>query len=230
MSELENKDSAEETPQADVPEEQVSQPKMLKVHGKEFDISNEQGLIHAQAWAEAMSSLVGRQGQELGQLRKFAGDRQPTKDEQQLIQRAKQLESEGDTSSAIDLMFQYAKETEVEVKRQLQRERQNSETWDAYFESRPELLKMFNKQTIRKVSETSFDLPNEEDPFSKLDAFWMPKVAGQTTEKPRSQDKPPQTLSGGSTPKSAPRNPAKDTKTPSLDELLDARSDSKFRF
>ena len=226
MSELEQKDSEQvsnETPE----EAEASSPRTLKIHGKEFDVSTPEGLLHAQAWGEAVSSLVGRQGQELGSLRQFAKANAPTKDEQELLKEAKRLAGDGDTDSAFDLMFRYTKEVSNENARKLAMERQNAEAWDNYFETRPELTKVFGKKVIRKVSEAEFDLANYEgDAFAMLDQFWMTKIP-TPAEKPSKIEKPPVTLSGGATRRSKEAPKEEPKKVPTIEELLDARSDRR---
>lgn len=201
-------------------------PTLLKIHGKEFDVSTSEGMIHAQAWGEAISSLVGRQANEVGTLRKFASERKPSKTEAELIAAAKQKAAEGDVEGAIEQMFGYAKETETKATERLRIERENNETWDSYFETRPELTKQFGKKMVRKVSESVLDLfQQDQDAFQALDDFWKPKVtvapvAPVAEEKPKSRDVPPATLSGG-TPRPVKRTEVEAPKaTSTIDDIL----------
>lgn len=218
--------SATETAKA---ETVAAAPQLVKVHGKEFDVSTPEGRLQLQTWGEAVSTLVGKQGSELGSLRKFAAERKPTATEAELLAQARKRAEEGDVGGALETVFSYAKETESKYRRQQEIDRHNNETWDAYFESRPDLTQVFSRQTIRKISEAELPLTDEgvADPFAVLDQYWLtklPKVAAPV-EKPKTRDIPPQTLSGGA-PASSPASKPAPKKPVSLSELYDLRAKS----
>lgn len=203
-------------------------PVIVKIAGKEFDLSTELGRIQAQAWGEAFSAALGRQGNELGELRKFKSQMAPTKDEAELLAKAQQLREEGDHRSADQLLFGYAKQVQADAQRKLELERENDRTWKAYFKQRPELTATFDEETIRTVSETRLGIYDSQDPFSVLDGFWLPKVPQKpqatATRSTAPSDKPLMSPKG-SAPKAPQAKPKQEApKAPSWEEVLDAHS------
>jgi hypothetical protein len=216
----------EETP---VTETSQPQPKILKIHGKEFDISTSEGFIHAKAWGEAISSLVGRQGQEIGSLRKFVTERKPSKDESELLSKVKELRSLGEHDQADTLLFDHAKSIRTQADAKLEKERANDRTWEAYFDTRADVVKLFGKETVRKVSENALEIYESDDPFKLLDQFWTPKLpqADPKVVGPADKEvveKPPVTLSGGSAKRSKVEAKSDAKPKATLDEILDARA------
>lgn len=191
-------------------------PVLLKVAGKEFDISTPEGKMHAEAWGDAIAGLVGRQGNEVGELRKFKSEHAPTDDETKLLTTVAELREQGEHAQADKLLFGFVKETSTKAQRRLEAERANDKTWQAYLKDRPELAERFDVDIIRKVSETSLGetLYKAEDPFAALDALW--KVQPKAPQKANESDKPPVVLPGGAG--SATRTPAAKLQTPPQDD------------
>lgn len=205
--------------------------KLLKVHGKEFDVSTDLGLLQAQAWAEAISSVVGRQGQELGDLRKrtFSNDSKSSSDSE-VAKKAKDRAANGDIEGAIDEVLSFARETEAKASRKLDIERKNNALWDEYFTGREDLAKKLGKDKVRKIAEATLDLYNpEQDVFQVMDDFFMPLVKSETPTpiKSESEKKPPLTVSGKAKP--SPVAPAKspDASKVSFEDVLGARTLSR---
>lgn len=172
---------------------------LFEVHGKKFNLSTPEGKGELKGFLEAMSTELGRKNNEVGTLRKFAAAVKPDKDESEIIKSARQKAAEGDLDAALDTVFSFSKAKINQVRQESEMERQNSETWDAYLSARPDLMKVFDKRTIRRVSEVDLDVYNLEDPFKALDDYWMPKVkVVAPSEKPATKtDVPPASLSGG---------------------------------
>jgi len=224
MSDKETEVKVEAATEVAEPAPQAVQPKTLKIAGKEFDISTSEGLIHAQAWGDAIAHLVGKQGNELGDLRKFRAEMKPTEDESALLAKADELRSQGDHRRADELLLGFAKQAKLEAARKLDMEKENARTWNAYFKSRPELTELFDEDTIRSVSETKLDIYDAKDPFAVLDQFWLPKAPKKAKE-----EKPPVTLSGGQARPVAPEKKVEEAKPVDFEALLDARSLYKSR-
>jgi hypothetical protein len=211
------------TPQGEPPKEFKAPPKLLKVYGREFDISDERGLLQAQTWSEAMSTLVGRQSTEIGELRKFKTDRdQVPKSYDELLKKASELRDEGNHRDADRLLLNFAQEREVSANKKLGLERENDRTWEAYFDSRPEVAKLFGKDKVRQVSEVSLGIYDASNPFQVLDDYWKPKTELLSPPAPKPpigtlprEEIPPTTLSGG------PARPASGAPAPSKVESVD---------
>lgn len=204
-----------------------AEPRILKVHGKEFDVSTEVGFIQAQTWAEALATTVGKQGKELGDLRSFKAERAPSESEKEIRVKAKQKAAEGDLESALDLLLDYSKETELKLKRQNQVDKANSELWEEYFVDRTDLVKQLGRDRIKKIAEASLDLyKQDQDVFKTLDEFFMPLARKETPK--QTDDKAPKTLSGspsGTASSAAKTGTEKDSKKEeSFEDILDSRS------
>jgi len=214
---------------ADGEQKPATTPLVLTVHGKTFDVSTEEGRLQHKYWAEALSSLAGKHAQELGEARKFIAARATTSDERELIEKAKSKANEGDIDSALDMVFSHTKEETLKAKKALEVEKENAETWDLYFEKRPELTKVFDRKTIRKVSESSLGIYEVENPFKVLDEFWLPKTSSvgsqaASSQTPPDSQVPPVTLTGGrSATTSRPSAPAPKPDGLSLAGILDSR-------
>lgn len=176
--------------------------RIVNIHGKEFDLSTPEGLMQAQAVYDVMSSVIGRQGNELGQLRKFVKEgASPAKSD--LYKAAKAKASEGDVEGAIETVLSFAEETQRKADKKLEVERENSKAWDAYLDSRKALADVFGKSAIREVSETVLKdrLYDADDPFKLLDEYWLPKVSkislATPEDAPSVKSKPLATLSSG---------------------------------
>lgn len=190
-----------EAPQTDV---STSVEELFEVHGKKFNLATPQGKGELKGFLEAMSSELGRKNNEVGTLRKFAAAVKPDKDDSEIIQAARKKAADGDLDAALETVLSFSKAKINEVKQQTETERQNAETWDAYLAARPDLTTIFDKRTIRRVSEVDLDIYNSEDPFKALDQYWLPKVKAvkpapaKPDETPKQKsDVPPATLSGG---------------------------------
>lgn len=222
---------APDTQETKAPE---TKSKMLKVHGKEFDVSTDLGLMQAQAWAEAISSVVGRQGQELGDLRKQAKQfvsETPKSDDSEVAKKAKEKVSQGDVEGALEEVLSFARTTEARAAKKLEVERANNELWDEYFQDRPVLTKKLGREKVKKIASASIDLyDGSKDVFKSLDEFFLPLVGSfeekpvlETVSKPKAE-KPPVALSGRSAPISAPLDIASDKKALSVTDILDTRA------
>jgi hypothetical protein len=196
---------AKETQETATPAEKS---KMLKVHGKEFDVSTDLGLLQAQAWAEAISSVVGRQGQELGDLRRTAKQfvsETPREDESLVAKKAKEKVAQGDVEGALDEVLSHARAIEARASKKLDVERANNALWDEYFQDRPALTSRIGKEKVKKIAEASVNLYDvSKDVFKSLDDFFLP-IVGSFKEKPildvapkAKAEKPPVSLTGRS--------------------------------
>ena len=204
---------------------------LFEVHGKKFNLSTPEGKGELKGFLEAMSSELGRKNNEVGTLRKFASAVKPDKDESEIIAQAKTKAQEGEIDEALNSVFSYSKAKIREMEQRQAVEKENDETWDAYLASRPELLKLFDKRTIRKVSEADLGIYDSEDPFKMLDSFWLPKAKSLNVT-PQKQDTPPAGLSGGSTPAPSKGTPAPSQTGEKVDllDIFDSVSYSKRSF
>src|SRR5580765_1171786 len=220
-------DAKESTPQP-APAAKV-EPILLKVHGKEFDVSTEQGRLQHQAWAEAMSSVVGRLGAEVGTLRQFKEERTPSGDEAQVIAKAKEKAAQGEIDLALEQVFSYSKEQTLKLKSDFERERHNNALWEEYFADRAELVKQLGKEKIKRIAEATLDIKSKDkDAFAVMDDFFKPFLVVTQTPK-KSDEKPPLSLSGkGPNTSSAPEKKA-DKEQVSIDALLDGRSINRIK-
>jgi hypothetical protein len=207
---------------------QQAAPKLLKVYGREFDVSTEQGMLQAQTWSEAMSTLVGKQSTEIGALRKFKSERdQVPKSYEEVLEKASELRDSGEHKAADRLMLNFTQEQKVAADRKLALERENDRTWETYFDSRPEVVKLFGKDKVRTVSEKALGILDDENPFKTLDDYWRPRVDmlvpkssdPQAQPKPR-EETPPASLSGG--PARPAPSAAPVAKSESIDDVLNA--------
>jgi hypothetical protein len=211
------------------------QPKILKVYDREFDISTPDGFIQAQTWAEAMSTFVGKQSNEVGSLRKFKAERELPPSAGDFLAKVTELREMGDHRKADEMILNHARDQEVFATERLKAERDNDRLWDEYFTTRPDLTRFFPKETIRAVSESRLGIYDRDDPFSFLDTYWKPKT--QTTgavtgefvpqRKPSQNDVPPVTLSGGAAPPpQAPAATNASSKDPmqEIDDILNAHT------
>ena len=202
-------------------------PNIVRVHGKEFDVNDPTQKAQLSTWDEAHAKLVGRQTNELGSLRQFYKERQPSKDEASLLATAKAKAAEGDLDSAFDMIFSQAKESISQADKRNAAERQNSELWEEYFSERPELAKKLGRQRIKQVSAT-LDIFNEnQDAFTALDAYWMPLLPSEkpAATKVADTEKPPVTLSGsGKKPSTTTAAKTSDKPQASIDDILGQHS------
>lgn len=212
-------------------------PKIVEIHGKKFDISTPEGLLQAQAVYDVMTTIIGRQGNELGGLRKFVKEVSPQAEEVDVIKAAKAKASEGDFDSAVDAIFAYSKAEKAKLENKLKAEKHNSKTWDAYLDSRKDLVDVFGRSSVREISEAlaekgSLELYDADDPFKVLDSYWLPKVK---RDKPPEvvSDTPPVTLSGGApqthVASGSSKQEDKGGDDLSLDSLLDVNSSRRYR-
>jgi hypothetical protein len=199
-----------------------SVPRIIKTAGKEFDISTPEGIQQLESWGNEVSTVVGRQGNELGALRHFKEMRTPTEDEQALIAKVASLREDGDHRKADELLFSYAKQTEISARRALEAERANERTWKTYFKSRPELLEIFDEETVRDISEAKLDIYKTDDPYKVLDSYWLSKVQ-KPKEKSR-EEKAPATLSGSQPRSVATEVRKEEPKALSFLDILDTHS------
>lgn len=214
---------------------QEAEDTLLTIHGKAFDVSTKEGRSQAKLWGEAFSTAHGRQANELGQLRQFQKERQPTATEADLIAKAKEKAAEGDMDSAIDTIFGYAKESVLKADKRLAQERQNDELWDEYLTTRPALREKVGKQKVKKLSEAAIDLYKDgQDTFAELDKFWFSLISPETPKTeaapvtpkvtPKASEKPPITPSGGgNTPGVTGGVRQAKAMTPDLFAILDSR-------
>ena len=205
------------------------EPILLKVHGKEFDVSTEQGRLQHQAWAEAISSVVGKLGAEVGTLRQFKAEREPSKDEVNLLAKAKEKAASGENDSALEEVFNYSKEQIVALKAEQERERHNNALWDEYFADRTDLVKQLGKDKIKRIAEATLDLKKkDQDAFAVMDEFFKPFLAVSQPPK-KTDEKPPLSLSGKAPNTSSAPEKKADKEQVSIDALLDGRSINRIK-
>ena len=165
--------------------------RILRIGKKEFDVSTPEGLLHAQAWAEATSSLIGTQGQEVGDLRKetaklrrVAQEVELLEDDRKLLTEVAGLRENGEHLKADELLVKHSKRTSMKARAGLEAERDNDKTWRQYVSSRKELLKYFDEDEVRAISERKFGeaLYDTTEAFSLLDTYWKPKLTALKAE------------------------------------------------
>jgi hypothetical protein len=158
-------------------------PKMLVFRNeqgevtKQFDISTEKGILQVQAWGEAVSSLIGKQGNELGSLRKFKAEMAPATSEADLLSKVSELRESGEHNKADELMVAFTRRSQTETQKALSTARENEKTWREYFRSRKDLLDFYDEDEIRTLSESRLDLASVDNPFEVLDSYWKPKLS-----------------------------------------------------
>lgn len=209
-------------------QEAGSTAKMVTVHGKTFDVNDPIQEAQLRTWDEAHAKMVGRQTNELGTLRKFYKERQPSKDEAELVRTAKQRAAEGDLDNAIDMIFGHAKDAISRSEARLQAETQNSELWEEYFAERPELAKKLGRQKIKQVSSSALPIYEEGvNAFEVLDNYWLPLLPTEksATAKPSAPAKTPATLTGKSPKPQASKAPSNESAKPSsIDDIFSSHS------
>lgn len=194
-----------ESPDSSATDETGIKPKIIEVHGKAFDVNDPIQEAQLKVWDEAHAKLTGRQANELGQLRKFYEERKPSADDAELLAKAKAKAAEGDLDSAFDLVFSQAKARVSEVEKRIEMDRSNAVLWDEYLADRPELIKKFGRERIKKISESSVNLFDEKkDAFETLDAYWRPFYEPSKAE----SGKAPVTVTGASTRSGTSPKPA----------------------
>lgn len=195
-------------------------PYEFEFGNKKFDLSSDTGRAHLRGWMDAITSTVGRQGNEMGKMRKFVQDMQPTADEETMLSQVGALRADGDHEKADALLLGWTKKQVAGVKDVAKKVRANDDSWEAYFAERKELLDLFPKDVIRKVSETVLeDIYTASDPFAVLDGFWSSKVRAAKTPEPA---KSPMLQSGSqSRPEKAEGTSPEEPKGKSVEEILD---------
>lgn len=207
MSEKENKEVSEN-------QEPSVEPKVLKVGEKEFDISTPEGLIQAQTWAEALTYRVGAQGNELGSLRKFRKQMEPTEDESKLLSEVAKLREDDKHAEADELILSFTRKQQMVLEQKRQVEEYNNKIWNEYFKSRPDLLEKYDEGYIKWKAEKNLDLAEVDDPYKAIDGLFGPKAdssAPQVTKtKEDSTPVIPGAMGGRAAPSRSPQ-PKEDT-------------------
>jgi hypothetical protein len=198
-------------------------PKVFKVHGREFDISTDEGFKQAQTWSEAMSTLVGKQGNELGSLREEVAPlrrynlKKVTPDKIGLLSKVESLRSEGNHFEADKLLASYVEQTELATEATLERER----LWNDYKASNPEVFAVLPEDMAKSYVFANYSdkIEGSDDPMGIIDRVLKPKASKL---KPVSPVSPPAaTLSSGVAPATQTIKP-EDKKEPSaMDKVLD---------
>lgn len=195
--------SPEATPKA--PE---AEPQILKIHGKEFDVSTPEGFQQAQYWGEAVSSVTGRLGQEVGDLRKEVEPlrkynlKKPDFDEVAIMQKVETLRAEGENVEADRLMFELYRQAKLDTNIQ----REEDRLWLDYRAQRSELFESIPEDISRDYIFNNYreELYASDDPFGLIDRVLKPKAS--RIRPPQSSDAPAATLGAGQagTPPAAP--------------------------
>ncbi len=223
-TEVEAQASAAVAPETNVNEQAESL--VVRVHGKEFNVLDPIQKAQLEAWDEAHAKLVGRQSNELGALRQFKKEREPSKDESEVLKTAKQKAAEGDLDAAIELVFSQSKEAVAKAEALRRAESQNAELWEEYFAERPELAKKLGRKKIKEVSKSLNIFEENGDAFKTLDDYWLPLLPSEkpVSAKAETPAKPPVTLTGAGrkTPSSTKAAPA--SKPASVDDILNQHS------
>jgi hypothetical protein len=149
---------------------------VLKIGEKEFDISTPEGLLQAQTWGEALSHAIGKQGNELGTLRKFKAERVTAADTEEMLRKVGELREEGRHVEADKLILAHAEERELAVNQKLQNEKANEELWSEYFEARKDLTKLYSKKDLKLLAKNQLDLESVDDPYKALDSLFADKL------------------------------------------------------
>jgi hypothetical protein len=205
--------------------EATPEPKILKIHGKEFDISTDDGLKQAQYWGEAVSTLAGRQSNEIGELRREVEPlrkynlTRPDFDEIEITQKVEKLRAEGEHVEADRLMFELYRQTKLDTEVQ----REEDRLWSDYRASRPELFQRLPEDMARDYVFNNYrvELRGEADPFSLLDRILKPK-ASRIEPSQQSSSEPAATLgAGASAPSTTPAPEAESAATEEGDGAWD---------
>lgn len=227
MSDNENAEgSAQTEPEANATNDTAPEALVVKVHGKEFNVLDPIQKAQLEAWDEAHAKFVGRQSNELGKLRQFHKEREPSKDDAEVVRQAKAKAAEGDLDAAIDLVFSQSKEAVAKAESLRRAEANNSELWEEYFAERPELAKKLGRQKIKQVSSTLDIFTEGKDAFSELDAYWLPLLPSEAPipAKAGKEAKPPVTLTGAAKKTPSSTSAKQDSKPASMDDILNDRS------
>lgn len=167
--------------------EQKPQPKIFKVYGREFDIATDEGLKQAQTWSEAMSTLVGKQSNEIGQLRDEVEPvrkynlKNATADEIGLRKQVAELRAAGNDIDADNLLFEFGRQNRIAAQVELERERM----WNDYRNSRSDIFDALPEDMAKSYIFSNYqaELEKADDPFSLMDRVLKPKA---TKLKPKS--------------------------------------------
>lgn len=171
------------------PEEAASQqPDLFQIAGKEFDLSTDQGKKDAQLWAEAFSTAIGKQGQELGELRKEVeplrrfGVKKATPDKMSLLRKVEQLAGEGEHQEAYKALFEYTDQLQARS----EYEREKDKFWGSYVQSRPDIFEALPEDMARDYVFSNYEdaLVESEDAFGLIDRVLKPKVKGKAKAAP----------------------------------------------
>lgn len=195
-----------------VPPAPKNDSKLFKVYGREFDVATEDGFKQAQTWAEAMSTLVGKQSNEIGDLRKEVEPirkynlKGATVDEVALRTKVEQLRDEGNHREADNLMLELVKQSRIHADTRAERETM----WADYRTARKEIFDVLPEDMAKSYvfGQYASELESAEDPFALIDRVLQPKAAKL---KPRPAVEPPvATATTGTTPAAKPAAPAAD--------------------
>jgi hypothetical protein len=154
-------------------------PKLFRVYGREFDVSTETGFIQAQAFAEGMSTLIGKQSTEIGTLRKEV---EPLRkynltnasvDEVKILKDVEKLRDEGRHSDADRLMFELYRQTQNVADERLEKER----LWNDYRAANSKMFEVLDEEMSKEhvFKNYSSELSKTEDQFGLLDRVLKPK-------------------------------------------------------
>lgn len=225
--EKEEKKTEEKVEAAPSEKEEVAKPEPREVElaGKKFDISTKEGLIQAQTWAEAMSTMVGRQGQELGTLRKFKTEMAPTESQEKLLGEIQNLRDNGEHGRADELLLAYTRKAQSAAKQELQVEKEKDRFLRSYLKEHKDILDIYDEDDFRTLTESMFDFRSGVS-FEDLNSYWLPKVKNKKSFMQAEPVETPQTTvqsQGGRAPADGPSKEETKTapKVPSVYDVLD---------
>jgi len=201
------------------PEPKAS-PREAKMAGKTFDISTSEGVAHMQGWGDAMGTLVGKQGEELGQKRKFEALMKPTESQEETLKEITQLREDGEHGKADHLLLAYTRRSQREARNELRVEREKDKFLKSYLNERKEILNTYDEEDFRTLTESQFDFASGVS-FEDLDNHWLPKVRDKKIFDAASPVETPETVVQSTTGGRAPAEKVSTEPVPEVQSLDD---------
>lgn len=204
-------DKVDQTEEINQPE--VAAPQKFVFAGKEFESQ-----AQAEEWAQSLTKTVGAQGNELGHLKKFKSLFEVTKEQEALVNKVKELRSEGEMEKADELLFGYV----TREKKELAIKAQNDKFWGSYAKAREKTLGL-DEDLMRAYVENNPELVSSLEQAEDQAAF-LDNLFGRLVKRQQLLDSSEPLTSSQSVPDISSRKaaPAESTKKDTKDEAKPA--------
>lgn len=163
-----------------VSQEEASNSQEIEFMGNSYDINTSEGLAAFNAAKSVFEKMVGKQAQEVGQLRKEVpyvkkfGVRASSPDSAHTLKQITKLSEEGETDKALNLMVELYQKREEEIANR----KAEDDFWDAYEGSRPEYFSVLDSEMSKDYFFGTYrqQLAEVDDPVAFADAVFGPKA------------------------------------------------------